>query len=237
MSDGRTHILVDAGISLRRAAAALKQWGLAPADLSAVLVTHEHGDHVAGLKYFGAPVYASDSTCAKLCVPESRLRLAGESFEVGSLGITAFNTPHDTPESLGFMIHMGGFRVAVCTDLGYMPENVLDKICTAHYLLLEANHDTDMLRRGPYPAFLKDRILGRRGHLSNDACAEASAVCASYGVRRVTLCHLSDENNSPDLALGAVSARLYEMGAIPGKDVLIDVAPQLAPARPQLSPC
>lgn len=232
VSDGRTHILVDAGISARRVAAELRAFDLTPADLHGVLVTHEHGDHIAGLARLNLPVYASPGTCAALEGRVSSLTPVGSSFEIGTLGVSAFPTPHDTPESLGFLVHMGTFRAAVCTDLGYMPDEALNHLCSAHYLLLEANHDVELLRRGPYPPFLKDRILGRLGHLSNDACAAVAAACARFGVRRITLCHLSDENNSPDLALGVVSERLFNMGAVPGRDVLLDVALQGRAAIP-----
>lgn len=232
VSDGRTHILVDAGISARRITGALKNFDLTPADLAGVLVTHEHSDHIAGLARLNVPVFASPGTCAALEGSVSTLTPVGASFDIGTLGVTAFPTPHDTPESLGFLVHIGAYRVAVCTDLGYMPDEALSHLCSAHYLLLEANHDVDLLRCGPYPAFLKDRILGRLGHLSNEACASVVAACARFGVRRITLCHLSEENNSPDLALGTVSERLYALGAVPGRDIQLDVALQSCPAAP-----
>ena len=235
VSDGRTHILVDAGISARRVAAALKPFHLTPRDIACVLVTHEHSDHIRGLRHLSLPVIAPPSTCDALeregHIPELT-EISGPDFEVGSLGVTAFPTPHDTPESMGFLIHMGAFRAAVCTDLGFVPDEVLARLRGAQYLLLEANHDVDLLRRGPYPPFLKDRVLSRRGHLSNEACANAVAECARSGLRRVTLCHLSEENNSPDLALAAVAERLYAMGATPGRDVLLDTAPQGGAAIP-----
>lgn len=228
VSDGRTHILVDVGISARRVTAALKSFDLQPGDISCVLVTHEHGDHIRGLKHLHLPVIAAPAVCDALEKDVSDLtEIAGPEFEVGSLGVTAFRTPHDTPESMGYLLHMGtGLRVAVCTDLGFMPEGALALLRSAQYLMLESNHDVRMLREGSYPAFLKQRILSRRGHLSNAAAADAIADCARHGqLRRVTLCHLSEENNTPDLALAAVSERLLATGAVPGRDILLDVAP------------
>lgn len=231
VSDGRTRVLVDAGISARRIAKSLKELSLDISDISAVLVTHEHGDHIYGLSALKRPVIASAGTCAALRCDASAVR-AGESFMVGSLGVTPFATPHDTPESFGYLLHAGGLRVAVCTDLGHMPPEVLGVLCTANVVLLESNYDQQMLRWGPYPAFLKDRIIGRTGHLSNDACADAVLECARHGVSRVSLCHLSLENNSPDLALGTVAHRLHTEGLKVGSDILVDVAPHGMPGAP-----
>ncbi len=224
VSDGRTRLLVDAGISARRISRALREFSLDISDISAVLVTHEHGDHIYGLSALKKPVFAAELTCAALKCEATPIE-PGRAFTVGSVGVTPFATPHDTPQSLGYLLHAGGLRVAVCTDLGHMPPEALAVLCTANVLLLEANHDVQMLRRGPYPAFLKDRILGKRGHLSNDACADAVAACARHGVGRVTLCHLSKDNNSPDLALGTVAHRLHTEGIKVGSDIFVDVAP------------
>lgn len=232
VSDGHTHILADAGISARRVAAALKTFDLRPSDIACVLVTHEHTDHVRGLPALGLPVIAPPAVCDALergvfdGVPSPDLtEIAGPEFEIGQIGVTAFPTPHDTPESVGFLLHMGQTRAALCTDLGMVTEEVITRLRGVQYLLLEANHDVDLLRRGPYPAFLKKRVLGHRGHLSNEACAEAVADCARFGLRRVTLCHLSQQNNAPDLALAAVAERLRMAGVVPGRDVLLDAAP------------
>ncbi len=240
ISDGKTHILIDAGISAKRISVTLRQWNLTLEDLSGVLVTHEHGDHIYGLHLDNipknpnaanvfrvkSPVYAAEKTCQALSRYSGELRPVGERpFEVGSLVVTPFHTPHDTPQSLGYLVHMGRFRVAVCTDLGHMPDDVLYIISTAHYLILEANHDVQMVKNGSYPRSLKDRILGPNGHLSNDACGKAVAVCARFGVRHVTLFHLSNENNSPDVALGTVAFHLHQAGFVPGQDVMLDVAP------------
>ena len=227
VSDGRTHILIDAGISARRIDTALHTWGLSVADLSGVLVTHEHTDHTAGLARLKLPIFASGGTCAALekhALPLTELR-AGRSYELGSIGFSPFRTPHDTPESFGYLVHIDDFRVCLCTDLGMVTPAIQEAVSKSHYLMIEANHDVDLLCSGPYPAFLKDRVLGPRGHLSNEACAAAVVKAVQAGTTRVTLCHLSDENNSPDLALAAVAEALYNAGIIPGQDVELDAAP------------
>lgn len=231
VSDGKTRLLVDAGISARRIAKSLREFSLDISDISAVLVTHEHGDHIYGLSALKKKAYASEETCSALKC-ESEPVGVGAPFMIGSIGVTAFDTPHDTPRSYGYMLHAGGMRVAVCTDLGHMPPEVLAVLCTANILLIESNHDLQMLRWGSYPVFLKDRVMGKRGHLSNDACAAAVAECARHGVSRVSLCHLSNENNSPDLALGTVAHRLHTEGIKVGSDIILDVAPHGGCGKP-----
>ena len=163
VSDGKTHILIDAGISARRITRALDALGLHTGELSAVLLTHEHADHIAGLKTLTAryrvPVYASARTAAAVesVVAEGLLNAfpAGGQFEIGSIGAQTFLTPHDTPESVGYALEAGHTRIVLATDLGHVPEQALGYICTADILLIEANHDIGLLKQGPYPYFLK----------------------------------------------------------------------------------
>lgn len=231
-----THILVDAGISRKRLNAALGTWGLSAADLAAVLVTHEHSDHTSGLPYLRCPAYTGIGTAGYLnykgvspCVRE--ISDFGQ-FEIGSVGVTPFPVPHDAPDTLGFLVHMGSKTVCVCTDLGHMDGDTLAMCAGADYLLLEANHDVAMLRAGSYPAALKMRILGPRGHLSNDASAEAVLAAVRARSTRVTLCHLSQDNNTPPLALETVSQKLSAAGVRLGRDLLLDTAPRLEPGVP-----
>jgi phosphoribosyl 1,2-cyclic phosphodiesterase len=231
VSDGRTHILVDAGISARRIVNALKELDIH--SISAVLLTHEHIDHVAGLKTLTGrcrvPVYASSRTAAAVegmvapgCLNEFP---AGADFEIGNIGLTSFLTPHDTPESVGYLFYTGQSRAVVATDLGCVPAQVLSYITKAEVLLIEANHDTELLKNGPYPYYLKKRILSDHGHLSNEACAQAVSAAAQAGnLRRVLLAHLSAENNTPELALMQVRSALA--GFLFGRDVSVEVAPR-----------
>ena len=236
VSHGDTHVLVDAGISCRRITTALKSLGVDPKALSAVLVTHEHTDHIAGLatmtKQLAVPVYASRGTGMQLSyrIPflEDLLHTftPGESFSLGGIDVETFATPHDAAESTGYSLSAGGKKAAVVTDLGHVTQAVSDGIRGAELLVAEANHDVDWLQSGPYPYFLKSRILGDRGHLSNEAGAELVWQAVEGGARTVVLAHLSQENNTPQRAYDVVRGTLERRGAVVGADVTLDVAPR-----------
>ena len=205
VTDGRTHVLVDAGISCRRICTGLKELGVEPTELAGVLITHEHSDHISGLttltKQLRLPVYASPGTGRQLCYRiaflEELLRpvAPGEGFSVGGLAIESFPTSHDAAESVGYALSAGGRKAAVVTDLGYVTGAVLRGIRGADLLVAEANHDVEWVQSGPYPYHLKARILGDRGHLSNEAGAELAWTAVEGGARTVVLAHLSHENN------------------------------------------
>jgi len=231
-----THILIDAGISLKRTVLALKEVGLEPSDLAGVLITHEHSDHVKGLftltKHYNVPVYATHKTAGALIssMPELGDALCvfapGESFGLGSLEIHSFGTPHDTPESVGYKL-CGGLRtLALVTDLGFVPGSVLEAVRGCEAVILEANHDVEMLKNGRYPPFLKKRILGDRGHLSNEAGAQLALSLVQSGTKRLVLAHLSRDNNTPELAFSAVNSHLRNGGAVLGRDFEMSVAPR-----------
>ena len=211
---GGTHILFDAGISMRRIRASLAQLQLTPQAISAVFITHAHSDHTAGLrtwaKQCAVPIYASAETAAVLrCeMPELTIRLRElreqEPVEIDSLTVSAFPTMHDIPGSVGYTVCAGGERFGLCTDLGCVTDEVFDAMSGVQGAILEANHDVEMLLRGPYPYPLKRRILSERGHLSNEACGSLAAALAKTGTTRLVLGHLSKENNRPELALRVV---------------------------------
>ncbi len=236
VSDGRTHILIDAGISARRITTALQQLGIDAGELAGILITHEHADHIAGLntllKRFPVPVYASRGTGAQLCYRiaflEERLHTfhPGESFEVGSLGIETFPTPHDAAESTCYAVTGAGRRAAVVTDLGQVTPAVERGIKGSHLLVVEANHDVDWLRAGPYPYPLKKRILSDQGHLSNEDGGALARRGVEWGAHTVVLAHLSAENNSPARAHAAVRACLEAGGVDVDRDVTLAVAPR-----------
>ncbi|MBO4331302.1 MAG: MBL fold metallo-hydrolase [Oscillospiraceae bacterium] len=217
ISEGETNILLDAGISARRIRDALAALGLSPGDISAVAVTHEHSDHIGGLKAFlkagCAKVYTSRGTAAALVrsgADAQRIHTlrAGETAAAGLLTLTPFATPHDSAESFGYVFEGGGGRLAVITDLGCVTPEVERAAEGCGAAVLEANHDEAMLRSGPYPYYLKERILGSRGHLSNESCAAFAEFLAGRGMKRLMLAHLSAENNTRELALRAVEERL-----------------------------
>ncbi|MDR1669528.1 MAG: MBL fold metallo-hydrolase [Oscillospiraceae bacterium] len=220
-----TVLLVDAGVSARRVKSAL--WELGVSEPACVLVTHEHGDHTRGLAALRRDVYAPPLTARAIrsAAPFLHITEVTGNFGVGDIGVEPFATPHDTPDSLGYLFDLGGFMVCVCTDLGHATKTVLEHACRADYLLIESNHDEGMVNSGRYPAFLKRRILSPRGHLSNEASAEVTLAAVKSGVRHVTLCHLSKENNRPELAESAATGRLSGERIFAGKDYTLNVAP------------
>ena len=236
VSCGNTHILLDAGVSARRITTGMKTLGVDPGRLAAVLVTHEHLDHISGLavltKKLRVPLVSSGPTCRQLCykVPfvEDLVRQQepGTGVQIGSLWVESFSTPHDAAGSVGYSITGDSGRMVLATDLGYVTDEVKDAAAGCDLLLCEANHDEDWVRSGPYPYYLKQRILGDRGHLCNEAGAELAAFAVETGTKAVVLAHLSFENNTPARAYGVVERRLTAMGAEVGRDVDLAVAPR-----------
>ncbi len=231
VSAGDTHLLIDAGVSFRRLREELRRFDISPESLSAVLLTHEHTDHTKGLelllRHTEAPLYTTRGTACHLeglSVPPGRLRYlsAGETVDFGDIRAEVIPTSHDTAESVGFALTAGGHKLAYCTDIGAVTPELRRGVLGAECLFLESNHDVERLLRGPYPERLKQRILGRGGHLSNEACAALVCEAAARGLKRVTLCHLSKENNTPALAACAV---LDALGAAGYDDVRVTVAP------------
>lgn len=236
ITDGATHILIDAGISCRRITTALKELGVDAAELAGVLVTHEHTDHISGLttmnKKYGLPVYATAGTARQLCyrIPflEERVHTvrAGEAFAVGAMEVTAFRTSHDAAESVGYTVTAGEKKIVFATDLGYLSDTVRAAVDRADLAVIEANHDVETLLSGPYPYYLKDRILGSQGHLSNELGGELACWAAERGAHTVVLAHLSHENNTPAMALNAVGTALSAAGY---GSVLLSAAPRSEP--------
>lgn len=222
LSDGDTNIMIDAGISLRRIKNGLAEVGLTIDDICGVLITHEHSDHVSGLaamiKHCHVPVYAPHTVANRLCgaLPDIygvlNVIKVGESFPLGGVSVRAFHTPHDTDESVGYRISGTG-EFALATDMGCVTEEVFDGLTGADAVVIESNHDRQMLCMGPYPAQLKRRILSDHGHLSNEACAELALRLYGTGTKHFILGHLSRENNTPALALEAVSRALEDTEA------------------------
>ena len=222
VSGGDTHLLIDAGISMRRTQDALAASGHGLDEIIGVLITHEHSDHVSGLRmllnYHRLPVYAPRTVAARLCgmIPELSQTLhvipVGEDFAVGGFAVRAFHTPHDTDESVGYRVRGEG-EFALATDMGCVTEEIVQGLLGADTVLIESNHDEQMLRYGSYPVYLKRRILSERGHLSNANCALLARRLVEGGTSRIILGHLSRENNKPELALAASRAALEGTGA------------------------
>ena len=236
VSCGGTHILLDAGISARRITTGLKELGVNPELLTAIFITHEHQDHIAGLqvltKKLRVPIVSTNPTCAELArkAPNTldllRSQEAGTGLQVGRLWVESFSTPHDAADSVGYAISGDSGRLVLCTDLGYATPEVKAAAADCDLILCEANHDVRWVQDGPYPYYLKERILGDHGHLSNEAGADLAIHAVEHGARTVILGHLSSENNTPAHAYEVVSRRMREAGIDPETDIHLSVAPR-----------
>lgn len=210
VSDGVSNILVDAGLSGRETARRLRECGIEPDQLSAIVISHEHGDHCRGVgplvKNLDIPVFMTEGAFAasniKLDPGKNLCKInAGEPFEINGITITGFSVPHDASDPLGFVIEKDGVKIGIALDLGFLSNLVLERLKGCDALVLESNHDVRMLKVGPYPWALKQRVMSRRGHLSNDSVARFLANDFDGKARHVVLAHLSKNNNLPELAL------------------------------------
>ena len=229
------HILVDAGLSGSRVTQELARAGVDPSILNAILVTHEHSDHIKGIgilsRKYNLPVYATEGTWQAMynkigTIADKNIRVIepGQDFFIGSIDVTPFPTPHDAAQPVGYVFETGGAKLAVATDLGCVRDSWLKYVIGADAVLLESNFDPGMLQTGPYPYDLKKRIMGRHGHLSNDDAGEVAAELVRAGARQIILGHLSKENNYPELALKCTELALRQAGLYPQEDATILVA-------------
>ena len=229
------NILVDVGVSAKRAENALREKGIDPGSIDAIFVTHEHSDHINGVRVFASryniKVYATGGTLTQmekskaLCEKNVYEPVNANGVEVNGLFVKPFATLHDAAESCGYtVLTSDSKRIAVCTDLGIMTDEVLNAISGSDLVLLESNHDVNMLRNGSYPYLLKRRILSELGHLSNDACAETAVKLIDSGTTRLVLGHLSHENNIPALAAETTRCALKSAGMSENSDYLLEVA-------------
>ena len=241
LSCGESYILLDAGISCRRITAALRELGLELGSLTAILITHTHADHISGLqtllKRCAAPVFTTERAARELSwrLPGAETRLDALDFgipqSIGEFAVTAFPTSHDAPGSCGFRLDAAGGAVGVLTDTGYVTDEAADILEGVDLAVLEANHDIETLRSGPYPYYLRARIESVRGHLSNDECSAKLLELIQSGCKKFALCHLSQENNTPNLALQTVFTTLGAAGVVPEKDCIVQ-----AQRRNEVSP-
>ena len=212
IENGRTKLLVDAGTTLNYLGTALNDLGTRLDEIDAILLTHEHGDHIrsaaAVSRRFGVPIYGNEATLDALpaAFQSAHVRVfpTGRTFEVGDLAVEAVPHSHDCREPVGFVICNADRKITIATDLGIVTPEVRAALTGADAVMLEANHDFEMLARGRYPGYLKKRIAGERGHLSNTAAGEILAKTASGKEQKVLLAHLSDENNNRRAALETV---------------------------------
>lgn len=238
VGNDNTHLLVDTGISKKRIEDSLAELGIKGEELSGILITHEHSDHIQGLGAFSrryeVPIYATKGTLEGILtykgigkMPEGLLQevRADESFTIGDFSIKPFTISHDANEPTGFRMEVENEAVAVATDLGFYDEYIVENLKDLNAVVLEANHDVHMLEVGPYPYYLKQRVLGNQGHLSNELSGRLLCRIMHEGMRHVILGHLSKENNYPELAYETVKLEV-SMGNTPfrGDDIPLLVA-------------
>ena len=236
ISAGNTRILIDAGMTGKAIVDALNLIGVLPETVNGIAVTHEHSDHVKGVgilsRKYHVPVYANERTwnamarsVGEIAPGNRRMFQTGEDFYIGEMALLPFSIPHDAADPVGYRVFCGGRSVATATDMGYMKKDVLRALAGTDVMVLESNHDPELVRQNPhYPLYLKQRILGNRGHLSNDESAEALLSLVETGVRQVLLGHLSGENNTPELALDTAVRRLSREGVRVNEDVGLGIA-------------
>ncbi|MCR4694521.1 MAG: MBL fold metallo-hydrolase [Pseudobutyrivibrio sp.] len=239
VGDDSTHVMIDAGISGKRIEAGMNKYNYTTADMAGLLITHEHSDHVSGLgvisRKYHIPIYATAATIRAIRSQKSlgniddtlfHVIYPDQDFTLGSLTIHPFHISHDAADPVAYRIENIRSKVAVCTDLGYYDDYIIDNLTGLDAMLLEANHDIHMLEVGSYPYQLKQRILSDHGHLSNEASGQLLCKVLNDNIKHIFLGHLSHENNYPDLAYETVNLEINMDGSIPykGKDFDITVA-------------
>ena len=231
VSAGRTRILVDAGLSRRETFARLAAIGESPENLDAILVSHEHSDHVAGLprlvKQLGIPVFLTHLTAPAIewndCKAHVEAFQAGRRISIGDLEIDTFTVPHDAVDPVGFSFLSEGIKISLVTDLGYIPDAIKYHLRGTNLMILESNHDLEMLKVGPYPWSVKQRVMGRKGHLSNEVVSDFIQGDLDSTTSVLVLGHLSEHNNHPELV------RLIARQALEGRELFT----QLVIAEPR----
>jgi len=229
-------ILIDAGISNKKICDGLNALNVDENSIKAVFVTHEHSDHVSGLRVFSekhnVKIYATGGTLAALNdsgkITDKMIteKLPVGKISIGNISVEYFSTSHDARQSCGYIVEIDGTRVGICTDNGYMNEEIISKLSDCYLCLLESNYDEDRLRYGSYSSSLKNRIRSPKGHLSNDNCAETVLYILKNGsCRHFVLGHLSPENNTPELARSCTNSLLKRYSYAEGIDYTLRIAP------------
>ena len=238
-------LIVDAGVGVRQLKKHYRDYGVSLSRIHQILITHDHADHIKSVGSLShecqVPVYATAlvhqgierNYCVQRKVAPELKRVIEKdvTLELGGFRVTPFGVPHDSNDNVGYFIEAGGTDMCIITDAGEVTDTMKTFIGRAHHLVIEANHDLEMLMQGPYPQYLKVRIRSSMGHLSNTDCGQALAENMGEQLRHVWLCHLSEENNHPELARKTVDATLRSYGIIPGKDILLEVLKRKVPSE------
>lgn len=227
-------ILIDCGVSAKRIAQTLSSLDVDVRSIRAIFITHEHTDHISGLRVFASrhhiPVYASTGTIGaleqmQLCGSFPLSEISAQGTDVGGICVRPFALSHDAVQPVGYTVETSdGRRISVATDTGIVTEGILSAISGSDLVLLESNHDIGMLQTGPYPYAVKRRILSDKGHLCNDVSAETAVRLLESGTTRFCLAHLSRDNNMPQLAYQTTYSEMQLSGATEGSDYLLRVA-------------
>lgn len=236
-------ILIDAGIGIRTIKKELKEINVSLSNVCAVFITHDHADHIKAVGHLGEkyniPVYSTkeihEGINKSYCMTEKLSTSVhyinkDEPMKIDEFKISAFEVPHDGTDNVGYCIEIGDKIFSFLTDLGHITETAAHYICKANYLILEANYDLEMLRMGPYPKYLKERISGPNGHMSNTDTADFLAENINENLKYIWLCHLSKDNNHPELAYKTVEWKLKSKGVIVGKDVQLIALKRSSPS-------
>lgn len=233
LTDGKTHLLIDCGMSGKQLAEALSKLNILPNQIDALLITHEHIDHIKGAgvvaRRYGIPVYATSGTHKAMDIgkiEESQIKVINTSddFEIGTIGIKAFDIPHDAANPAGFNFYIDHQKITIATDIGCMTKPLFEQIKGSKAILLESNHDVNMLQFGTYPFPLKQRILSDVGHLSNENAAKTALELVKSGTEHIMLGHLSKENNHPEIAMMETYNKLTASGVNVGEDMTLQIA-------------
>ena len=236
-------LLIDLGVGLRGLKKDFREYGFSLSMVHHVLITHDHADHIKSVGSFShdyqIPVYATREVHVGInrnyCITQKvSTELAhviekGKTYQIGDFSVTPFGVPHDSSDNVGYFIEAEGTNFCVMTDVGNVTDEMKEYIRRARHLVIEANHDEEMVMSGPYPQFLKTRILSQTGHLSNRNCALALIENMSEDLHHVWLCHLSEENNHPELARKTVESLLRDYGIIAGVDIQLEVLKRNSP--------
>ena len=244
LTTGTDALLIDVGVGIRILKREIANYGISLNSVKNILITHDHTDHVKSVgsisSQYKIPVYATrkvheaifNNRFIKMKVHEPFIRYVekGVTTNIGEFQVTPFNVPHDANDTVGYIIRNNGITLSIITDCGHITEEMPSIIKHSDYLIMEANHDIDMLRKGPYPPHLQKRISGPYGHLSNDSCATVLADNYSEKLKHVWLCHLSEKNNTPQKAHCAVEDALKEKGIKINSQIKIDVLDRKKPS-------
>lgn len=238
IESSQARILIDDGLSYINLKQRLTQIGVDPSSIDAILLTHEHTDHLGGINSFlkknkntkvYIPAFAKDFCISGIMeLPQTQIVWFSTSdFFIKDITISCFVLPHDSKFCVGYSLYFSQRKISIATDLGYISDDVINCLAGSNILYLESNHDEHLLMKNPkYPMKTKKRILSNKGHLSNNACAHALAKLVPSGVVQVVLSHLSEENNTPNLAYSTIKSILKDYGIVEGKNVFVDVAYQ-----------